>query len=202
MGTRHYRSIEQLDFCDTAQCDVDVCGDGQRALLRSRDPKFIDTNIRKGDMAYFAKSNTRRLFNIVDLRKDPMAGLVEVHIEMSQPPGVPEDGEEAEASVLVSDTNTQISFLKNPTAKTDLFGLGAILFDILSAGDSPERFYELLRRFDTSGREHRCERREALRHLAGRHRRRCRHRGDFRARLRQAAVRPSTSKSWAFCSSA
>lgn len=150
LGTRHYRSIEQLDFCDTAQCDVVASDDGHSAVLRSRDPKFIDTNIRKGDMAYFAKSNTRRLFNIVDLRKDPTPGVVEVDIEMSQPTGAPEDGDEAEPSVLVSDKNTQISFLKNPTAKTDLFGLGAILFDMLTAGDSPERFYELLRRFDTS----------------------------------------------------
>ena len=149
LGTRHYRSIEQLDFCDTAQCDVHVGDCGQKAILKSRDPKFMDTNIRKGDLAYFAKSNTRRLFNIVDLTKDAVAGLVKVHIEISQATSVPEDGEEAEPNVLVKDTNTQVSFLKNPTAKTDLFGVGAILFDILSAGDSPERFYELLRRFDT-----------------------------------------------------
>ena len=149
LGTRHYRSIEQLDFCDTAECDVLVCDDGARAILTSRDPKFMDTHIRKGDFAYFSKSHSRQLFNITDLKKNASARLVTVEIELSQPHPVPEDAARAEPGVLANDRNTQVAFLKNPTAKTDLFGLGAILFDILSAGDSPERFYELLRRFDT-----------------------------------------------------
>jgi len=89
------------------------------------------------------------LFNITDLKKNASARLVTVEIELSQPHPVPEDAARAEPGVLANDRNTQVAFLKNPTAKTDLFGLGAILFDILSAGDSPERFYELLRRFDT-----------------------------------------------------
>lgn len=146
LGTRHYRSIEQRDFSDTAECDVHLGEGGKWAILSTRDPKFLETNIRPGDLAYFAKSSLRRLFEITDLERDPVAGEVKVHVRA--PRDVWEGGDGTASSPLVEDRNTQVAFLKNPTAKTDLFGLGAILFDVVSGGESPEGFYELLRRFD------------------------------------------------------
>ena len=147
IGTKHYRSIEQIDFSDVAECDIAVEEKGQRATLVTRDPKFLETNIRKGDLATLAKSYSRQFLQITDLTKDPDKRLVTIEVQYPQPN--PSGGTGAEQpSSLVDDRNTQVGFLKNPTAKTDLFGIAAILYDIISVGESPERFYELLRRFD------------------------------------------------------
>ena len=150
IGTKHYRSIEQIDFSDTAECDVVVDKDSGTATLTTRDPKFLETNIAEGDLAYFAKSSSRRHVSVKSLEKDFERREVRVTVELSQPETLGEQGVQ-EAKILVDDRNTQVAFLKNPTAKTDLFGLAAILYDIVSIGDSPERFYELLRRFDVDG---------------------------------------------------
>ncbi len=150
IGTKHYRSIEQIDFSDTAECEVEVGESSKEAVLVTRDPKFLETNIEVGDLAFFAKSNSRRHVTIKSITKDSENREVIMHVELSQPPGIDQKGNH-EANVLINDRNTQVSFLKNPTAKTDLFGMAAILYDILSVGDSPERFYELLRRFDSDG---------------------------------------------------
>ena len=150
IGTKHYRSIEQIDFSDTAECDVAVDKKSGTAILTTRDPKFLETNIGEGDLAYFAKSSSRRHVTVKSLEKDFERREVRVSVELSQPEG-PGEQEGQEAKILVNDRNTQVAFLKNPTAKTDLFGLAAILYDIVSIGDSPERFYELLRRFDVDG---------------------------------------------------
>ena len=49
------------------------------------------------------------------------------------------------------DDRTQIMFYKKPSLRTDVFGLGALLFDLLTVGRSPEGFYDHLRPFDRSG---------------------------------------------------
>lgn len=147
IGTKHYRSIEQIDFCDTAECDVEVLNEAGEAVLTTRDPKFMDTNIAQGDLVYFAKSSSRRHLTITKMEKRPDRGEVYITVAMSQEPGDSQDGER-EPIALVDDKNTQVSFLKNPSARTDLFGLASIFYDIVSVGESPERFYELLRRFD------------------------------------------------------
>ncbi len=148
IGTKHYRSIEQIDFKDVAECDVKVKSDKKSATLVTRDPKFLATVMRKGDLAYFTKSNSRRLMRIDEICKYPDKGRVEIKVLHQVPPsGNKKDGN-SENDPLVDDTKTQVSFFKNPSAKTDLFGIAGILFDILTVGESPERFYELLRRYD------------------------------------------------------
>ena len=42
-------------------------------------------------------------------------------------------------------------FLKRQEYRTDLFGVGAIAFDLISCGKSSERFYESIRRFEFDG---------------------------------------------------
>lgn len=148
IGTKHYRSIEQIDFSDAAECDVDLSDEPGVATLTSRDPKFTDTIMRPGDLAYFSKSSSHRLMRIETLDKKPDEGLVTVRVSHKVPPAKDENSEGEEANPLVADKKTQVAFFKNPSAKTDLFGLGSILYDMLTVGDSPERFYELLRRYD------------------------------------------------------
>ena len=46
---------------------------------------------------------------------------------------------------------TQVIFLKRQEYRTDLFGVGAIAFDLISCGRSSERFYESIRRFEFDG---------------------------------------------------
>jgi len=143
IGTKHYRSVEQIDYADTCEVRVTVNQGSNNAQLTSHDPKFLRTNIYINDWAFFPRSKTQRLFQIESIEFEPSAFTTKVTIKL------PPNGERNPGvSTVFEDSNTQVSFLKNPSSKTDLFGLGATLFDVVTAGDSPERFYELLRKFD------------------------------------------------------
>ena len=157
IGTKHYRSVEQIDYSDTAEVDVAADLKMGTALLTTHDPKFLHTNIDKGDFVFFPKSNGRILYLITGVKPDLDKSKTQVTISI--PSSDPQLSKESDSEVLkenietarralFDDSRTQAAFVKNPTARTDLFGLGAILFDIITAGDSPERFYELLRKYD------------------------------------------------------
>ena len=149
IGTKHYRSVEQIDYADTSEVSVTVDESTRTAELLSRDPKFLRSNIGEGDLVVFPKSKSRRLYPIQEVDRDEEATLVRMQITLN--PTVEDQEAGVEHAPVYSEDLTQASFIKKPTAKTDLFGLGAILFDIISAGESPERFYELLRKFDAPG---------------------------------------------------
>ena len=158
IGTKHYRSVEQIDHSDLSEVSVEPGPDDRTATLISRDPKFLHTNIRQGDLGVFSRSSSRVLFDIQEFEiSDGRGGETspEVRMKIGIAPQPQIGGEEQKAQGLLSlrDGPTQVSFIKQPTEKTDLFGLGAVLFDIITAGDSAERFYELLRKFDVEGTE-------------------------------------------------
>ena len=138
-GTRHYRSIEQVDFCDSAECNVTVKPKGE-IVLETSDPKFKNTIISAGDLARFVKfeSGKSPLFDVKEVKKvNPDKSKVTIVLEQR----VMDD-------TLKSDSKTQVTFYKNPSIKTDLFGLGGILYEIVTAGQSPEQFYKLLYNLD------------------------------------------------------
>ena len=166
IGTKHYRSVEQIDHSDLSEVSVEPGPDGRTATLVSRDPKFQHTNIRQGDQGVFSRSSSRILFDIQEFEKirDRRGGetsqqvpmeIKEVRMKIKTADQPQSGGGERKAQGLLSlnDGPTQVSFIKQPTEKTDLFGLGAVLFDVITAGDSAERFYELLRKFDVEGDE-------------------------------------------------
>ena len=141
LGTRHYRSPEQTDYFDL--CEVDVKKNGSGYELTTRDPKFLNTFSEKGDLVVFAKLPKPFQWEITDieipdsgsrdgLEKTPITikikGLNEIQLE--------------------DDERTQISVHKKQTLRTDLFGLGAIAYDMVTCGGSPEQFYDLLRAHD------------------------------------------------------
>lgn len=69
------------------------------------------------------------------------------------PAHVPGPGEsliwlEGEFDPSFADERTQIIIQKRHTIRTDLFGLGALLYDLITGGRSPERFYDRIRRWD------------------------------------------------------
>lgn len=146
IGTKHYRSVEQIDFSDTAEVSVTLIEGANVVELKSYDPKFVHTNIAVGDLIVFPKSASKYQYPITKFEVvDQTDGDQQPHVRLEFE--VPPDGQGGAAGILPEE-RTQASFIKNPTARTDLFGLGGLLFDVLTAGDSPERFYELLRKFD------------------------------------------------------
>ena len=142
LGTRHYRSPEQKDYFDL--CDVSVSINNNDAkpqlILETTDKKFNDTLIETGDIAQFAKDKHR------SHGAERKAGY---HVEL-----VKHTSEKSkivltdDKKMAFADKKTQVSFYKNPTRRTDLFGVGALIFDMLTLGKSPERFYDYLRPFD------------------------------------------------------
>lgn len=149
IGTKHYRSVEQIDFADTSEVSVHPEKDNLTATIVSRDPKFAHTNISEGDLVVFPKSASKYQYKITEFKtvedeKDATKSYVRITIATPQ--------SQDDSGVALFEELTQASFIKNPTARTDLFGLGGLLFDILTAGGSPERFYELIRKFDVAGR--------------------------------------------------
>jgi serine/threonine protein kinase len=139
-GTRHYRSPEQKDFFDI--CEVEILPatpDGKKRgeyELVVRDPKFQDTIIEKGDNLMFSKD--------VHVKKDRqiMHNHQIMNIEWKA------DNHAVikikSKNELAPDKRTQVEMYKQQATRTDLFGFGAIFFDMLTCGRSPERFYGYL----------------------------------------------------------
>ena len=145
LGTRHYRSPEQTDYFDI--CEVNVAKHESGGYeLETKDPKFTNTFSEEGDLVVFAKLQERLQWEITDI---------------TTPDGGQDGGQEKETvriiirglegTQLEPDERTQISVHKKQTARTDLFGLGAIIYDMLTCGRSPEQFYDLLRAHDLAG---------------------------------------------------
>lgn len=133
LGTRHYRSPEQKDYFDICDVEIDENGD-----LIIRDPKFADTIIEVGDYVVFSKDSTREKYYIESIEK--LSEWEKVKLLRKNPSSMP----------LQPDPRTQAVFFKQQKLRTDLFGFGAIVFDMLTGGKSPERFYDKIRAFDKS----------------------------------------------------
>ena len=127
-GTRHFRSPEQKDYFDI--CDVKVC---KNKDLQTNDPKFIDSIIEKGDFLVFCKDSQAKPYIIDEITKESYC----VTIKLKDNTDIPED------------KRTQVKMYKRPKERTDLFGFGAIVFDMLTCGKSPEFFYDTIRSYDT-----------------------------------------------------
>jgi len=132
LGTRHYRSPEQKDYFDI--CDVEITKEGNLII---RDPKFIDTIIEAEDYVVFSKDiNCHKHF--IQKKKFDTKAPMPIEIILKKEAG----------KTLKPDKRTQAIFYKQQKLKTDLFGFGALVFDMLTGGKSPERFYDKIRNFD------------------------------------------------------
>lgn len=141
LGTRHYRSPEQKDYFDICEVEIYHPTDSNNfgkdeVLLRVRDPKFQDSIIEIRDYIVFSKDSNRYKYYIADLSKDDGFTIITLQKE----PKLRER--------LKPDPSTQIFLYKHQQVRTDLFGLGAIAFDMLTCGQSPERFYDNIRSLD------------------------------------------------------
>ena len=140
-GTVHFRSPEQRHGQDAAECAVqwfasdDVVG----ATLITRDPKFRGTRISRGDFAFLAKDGEQSLMEVDRVRSDPQSGVTVIEVYHHNV---------VDRTSLVNSTRTQVGFIKRSSVRTDLFGLGAVMYDLITAGQSPERFHDRLWPYD------------------------------------------------------
>jgi hypothetical protein len=136
LGTLHFRSPEQKEHFDVANVEVNVRGNA--VFLDIRDPKFSGSFIEKGDSVLFSRDKTRIRHIIQDIV--PSTPTTPIRVQVA-----------ASADELKEGEQTQVLFLKRQEYRTDLFGVGAIAFDLISCGRSSERFYESIRRFEFDG---------------------------------------------------
>ena len=138
LGTRHYRAPEQTDSFDICEVNIHRIENGGYEL-KTRDPKFRQTFSEKGDFVVFSKFEEKIQWEIEEIRREEREdGGQETTIRVKNLSGIQ----------LAEDKKTQVTIHKKQTARTDLFGLGAIMYDMLTCGRSPERFYDLLRTHD------------------------------------------------------
>lgn len=138
LGTRHYRAPEQTDSFDICEVDIERTENGGYEL-KTRDPKFLQTFSEKGDFVVFSKFEEKTQWEIEKIQREEREdGGQETTIHVRNLSKIQ----------LAEDKKTQVTIHKKQTARTDLFGLGAIMYDMLTCGRSPERFYDLLRARD------------------------------------------------------
>jgi serine/threonine protein kinase len=158
LGTRHYRSPEQKDFFDA--CEGQVIHEQDQVVLIISDPKFKHTIIEKGDGIIFNKDTSRTTYTIAN-KQTTDNGNYRITISYREEDNATlsstaaDDGADEETTLpsmlqrVPKDDNTLITFFKKPNIRTDLFGLGALFFDMLTCGESPEQFYDSIRSYDT-----------------------------------------------------
>lgn len=137
LGTRHYRSPEQKDYFDV--CNVKIVHRNSDVVLEVTDRKFEDTIIEDGDQVVFSKASDPSVRYLIDKIVPQDIGDAICAIILS-----PQTRQET----LQPDDKTQVMLYKKQSARTDLFGLGAIAYDLITCGQSPERFYDSIRNYD------------------------------------------------------
>ena len=157
-GSLHYRSPEQRDFNDAAygvvrhsECcdnpgpeypelaDGDIGGEDGWAYVRIPDPKFRGSTIGLNDVVVFPADRNGTAYRVVEVRGVGEYRDVWLNVDAKE-----------FMKLFPEETRTKVFLYKVPTVRSDLFGLGAVFFDLLTGGQSAERFYEALRPFDVS----------------------------------------------------
>ena len=136
LGTLHFRSPEQKEHFDVANVEIDVRDNA--VFLEIRDPKFSGSFIERGDSVIFSRDKTRARHVIEEIV--PATANAPIRVKIA-----------TRIDRVLEGEQTQVLFLKRQEYRTDLFGVGAIAFDLISCGRSSERFYESIRRFEFDG---------------------------------------------------
>jgi len=138
LGTKHYRSPEQKDNIDIH--DIKIINDGVVKLI-IQDPKFKDSIMDEEDLISFSNDSSYTFYEIakVENKESPPYLLI-------KDPG-------NKLSKIAHNLKTHIVMHKKQSYRTDYFGIGAIIFDMLTCGKSPERFYDNIRIYDVKDDE-------------------------------------------------
>jgi len=142
LGTKHYRSPEQKDYFDI--CDVEIIQrktykDQYNIVLIARDPKFKNSIIEKGDWLFFSKDSEHKRYIVHDIYEETDTIVIEIRNS---------DKTKTSVKELRPDKSTQVIIYKNQQIRTDLFGFGALIFDMFTGGQSAEQFYDNIRIYD------------------------------------------------------
>jgi len=137
LGTLHFRSPEQKDYFDI--CDVEITHRGNDVVLIARDPKFATTIIESNDGLVFSKDSQHTFYTIKDISIENKLQVITLD----------NNNENNLQDTIKPDRSTQVLFYKQQGIRTDLFGFGSIVFDMLTGGQSAEQFYNNIRNYDT-----------------------------------------------------
>lgn len=131
LGSIHYRSPEQKYDIDRCQAKIKI-DDKIKVIIT--DPKFKGSLIEVEDRLVFTKYFAEKKHIISSIKRSKDTEPFKVEIELNSEVDLKKKIEE--------EMKTQVVLLKMQRIRTDLFGIGAIAFDLLTCGSSPERFYE------------------------------------------------------------
>jgi len=137
-GSQHYLSVEQKYA--RSQCYVKVNKDeiNNNVKLKTNDPKFAYSIMGKDDYIFFSKA-ADYCFSIANIVTNSHESVITINCE---------ENPDYLKKIPDEDGWTQIEIYKNTSIRTDLYGIGAIAFDLVTCGKSPEEFYELIRSLD------------------------------------------------------
>lgn len=132
LGTRHFQSPEQKEFFDIANVEI-VENSPEQIKLLIRDPKFRDSIIETGDYVIFS----------MDRDKSYTIESVEIPENQKNSPVIIQlQAKHKKRQLFKLGEKVQAIFFKVQGKRTDIFGFGAIAFNLLTCGESPVRFYE------------------------------------------------------------
>ena len=168
-GTTHFRSPEQRDIVESYQAqplkdlpqdDVFVRVNGEKNIrykdfldsrgisesdrfyLRIWDPKANSSVIERGDLVVFSRDGVGTIYRIEDIVSSDE--FFDIWLSKNERLYL--------NSKFVRDaTRTHVVIYKSPSVKSDWFGFGALTYDMLTGGKSPERFYDDLQTIDRGG---------------------------------------------------
>jgi len=137
LGTKHYRSPEQKDNIDIHDIKIVKAGNsGSDVKLIIQDPKFRDSIMDEGDLVSFSNDSSYTFYKIKEVETD------------ANPPYLLIEDPQKKLNKIAQNMKTHIVMHKKQSHRTDYFGIGAIIFDMLTCGKSPERFYDNIRIYD------------------------------------------------------
>jgi serine/threonine protein kinase len=142
-GSSRLEVFDDRQLSSDVSSDYSSSGSNNCAVLIVRDPKFRNTLIEKNDFVIFSKDTERKHLPItrcIPLSEDKRKNV-------SGYWGFVLDVDLEEANIR-TDKKTQVEFYKTQGYRTDLFGIGALMFDMITVGASPEQFYESIRRYE------------------------------------------------------
>ena len=137
-GTRHYRSPEQINYFNIY--DAQLKHENDNVVLIIKDPNFKDTIIETGDIVIFSKDIHYKPYKISIIKFNYRKDVASVTLE--------NNGNSLTKNL--SEEHTQVFLFKNQSVRTDIFGFGAIIFNLLTCGNSAELFYQKIRHYDSS----------------------------------------------------
>ena len=139
-------SLSEIEKSDNSASIVEADiphEDNAQVVLIVDDPKFKNTLLGTGDIVMFskdAKQNQYLIRECISSRNHSGQNSKYRYVFILFELGA--------GSHIKPDIKTQVEFYKKQSFRTDLFSIGAVLFDMVTAGRSAEQFYESIHKYE------------------------------------------------------